>query len=88
MPKDDLPTEVATKPSTPNSESFKGFLLASYKSIANVARAHKITRLMLLTYLLILVVTPPIIIMIAFLTFPTQTASFFNFKAQPKQSLT
>lgn len=80
--------EVDTKPSTPNPESFKGFLLASYKSIANVARAHKITRLMFITYLLILVVTPPIIIMIAFLTFPTQTASFFNFKVQSKQSLT
>lgn len=87
MPKDPLPTNEIP-PSTPNSESFKGFLLASYKSIANVARAHKITRLMFITYLLILVLTPPIFIMIAFLTFPTQTASFFNFKVRPKQSLT
>lgn len=68
----------------PHPESFKGFLLASYKSIANVARAHKITRLMLFTYLLTLVVVPPICITLAFLTFPTQTASFFNFNVNPQ----
>src|SRR3989344_7046285 len=82
-----LPPPTVTT-NAPNPESFKGFLLAAYKSIANTARAHKITRLMLVTYLLILVVAPPIIIMMAFLTFPTQTASFFNFKVQSQKSIT
>ena len=63
-----------------NPEPFRGFLLAAYKSIANTARSLKITRLMFVSYLLILVVIPPVIIMVAFVTFPLQTARFFNFQ--------
>lgn len=85
MPKVNLPTNPPDIPpeessSATSSDSFRGFLLAAYKSIADTAHSLKITRLMLVSYLLILVVAPPILIMVAFLTFPSQTAGFFNFE--------
>lgn len=96
MPKQKLPINLITeKPVSSDGDQgpvgqvpFKGFLLAAYKSIADTARSLKITRLMFVSYFLILVIAPPIIIMVAFLTFPTQTANFFNFQAKTPQALT
>ena len=64
-----------------NPEPFKGFLLAAYKSIADNVRSIKITRAIIIFYLLILVFMPPVLIMGAFFILPTQTAGFFNFQA-------
>lgn len=68
---------------TPNNNIFKGYLLSAFSSIVTNARAHKITRTLLMTYLLILVIAPPLSIMAGFLVFPTQTAHFFNFQVTP-----
>lgn len=81
MSKQNLPSN------TPPLEPFKGFLLAAYKSIANNARSLRITRAVVISYLLVLVVAPPIIIMVSFLTVPSQTARFFNFQVSTQQSL-
>jgi len=57
----------------------KGYLLAAYRSMAANARSLKYTRALLVSYLLLLVIIPPVIITAAFATFPQKTASFFNF---------
>lgn len=74
------PKSVAGEPA--NSVPFKGFLLAAYRSLAKNTRSLKITRTMLISYLLILVIVPPIIIMTAFFIAPSQTAGFFNFQTR------
>lgn len=62
---------------------FKGYLLAAYRSIVSNAKAHKLNRTMFLTYLLILVIAPPTIIVGSFVASPVQTARFFNFQVTP-----
>jgi len=58
----------------------QGFLLAAYRSLAKVSRSIKITRAMVISYLLVLVITPPVIVMAAFFASPIPTARFFNFQ--------
>ena len=74
MPERNLPKEPIT------SGPFKGFLLAAYKSITNTIRSHRITRAVLISYLIVLVIIPPVIILTAFLVKPSQTARFFSFR--------
>lgn len=72
---------------TETPEPFKGFLLAAYRSISKTVRAVRITRTMLITYLLLLVILPPVAVMAAFLVAPKQTAGFFNFQIRTPLSL-
>jgi hypothetical protein len=58
----------------------QGFLLAAYRSLAKISRSMKITRAMIISYLLVLVVLPPVFVMAAFFASPIQTARFFNFQ--------
>ena len=62
---------------------FKGYLLAAYRSIVANAKAHKITRTMLIAYILLLVIAPPTLILGSFMMAPAQTAKFFNFQVTP-----
>lgn len=64
---------------SPEIESPRGFLLAAYNSIVHNAKAHRKTRILLISYLLAFVIAPPIFIMTAFFAFPLHTARFFNF---------
>lgn len=72
MPQPKLPSKLIPTPT--------GFLLAAYRALAHNTRSVKITRTMLVSYLLILVITPPVITAFAFFTSPTQTARFFGFQ--------
>jgi hypothetical protein len=90
MPKQNLPPKQIATPLTGKAtdpQSFKGFLLAAYKSIANNVRSLKITRSILIIYLLILVIIPPVFIVAAFFIFPLPTARFFNFQVKAQPSL-
>ena len=64
----------------------KGFLLAAYRSIAKTTRLTKITRNAMISYLLLLVIIPPIFIMVAFFVSPVKTAGFFNFEVNKSQA--
>lgn len=85
LPKKQTPTSGIERPV--GSSPFKGFLLAAYKSIADNVKSIKITRAVLISYLLILVIIPPLLIVTAFLAFPSKTASFFNFQVRGQQYL-
>ena len=80
MPTKPTSTPILEEPINPGP--FKGFLLAAYRSIAKTTRLTKITRNALISYLLLLVIIPPIVIMVAFFVSPIKTAGFFNFQIQ------
>lgn len=89
MAKQNLPKEpISSIIGEPiNTGHFKGFLLAAYRSLAKNTRTIKITRAIIISYLLFLVVVPPFFIIAAFLALPSQTALFFNFTINTKQAL-
>lgn len=80
--KNKLPGEPSVAGKT-NTSFFKGYLLAAYKSIISTAHAHRITRAMFLTYLLLLVIAPPTLILASFVVAPVQAARFFDFQVTP-----
>lgn len=61
--------------------------MAAYKSIADNVKSIKITKAIIISYILFLVVVPPIFILVSFLVFPSKTASFFNFQIKDQQGL-
>jgi hypothetical protein len=78
---ENLPTKKSPVIDTSVSP-FKGFLLAAYGALAKTTRSLRITKIALISYLLVLVIIPPVFIMSAFLVFPLQTAEFFDFQTK------